>query len=481
MNSRTPRVYEDVLQMIGNTPIVRLNRVVKSFGQGSGPSTPGNFYAKVEFFNPGGSIKDRIGEAMIEDAEKRGILKPGGTIVEGTSGNTGVGLAIAAAIKGYKCVFVLPDKMSEEKIRNLRSFGARVVVTPTAVEPDDPRSYYQVSRRLAKEIPNAVYLNQYDNLSNREAHYKTTGPEILEQFPQIDVLIAGIGTGGTICGIGKYLKEKKPSCQIVAVDPVGSIVYDYFKTGKMQTLPKTYKIEGIGEDFIPKNYDFSVIDDMIQAADKESFLMTRELLTKEGLYVGVSSGSAVCGAIHWVNKQEERQPGSMKDKNILIILPDSGNRYTSKVFNDDWMREAGFLDKPSLGTVADVMHLAQTEKYPVIMAKQTDKVSTIIDILRSKDISQVPVTDDANWVKGIVSEGALLSALYEGRVKPNDTIANLVDASVEFVTPSDPVEKVSRLVSAGKTPLVTDPNNGGKFIAILTKIDLLTYLGSRNS
>ena len=189
---------------------------------------------------------------MIEDAEKKGLLKPGGTIVEGTSGNTGVGLAIAAAIRGYKCVFVLPDKMSEEKIRNLRSFGAKVVVTPTAVEPDDPRSYYQVLRRLAKEIPNAVYLNQYDNLSNREAHYKTTGPEILEQFPEIDVLIAGIGTGGTICGIGKYLKEKKPSIQIVAVDPIGSIVYEYFKTGKMQTLPKTYKIEGNRRGFHPE-------------------------------------------------------------------------------------------------------------------------------------------------------------------------------------------------------------------------------------
>jgi cystathionine beta-synthase len=470
-----PGVYDNVLQMIGNTPIVRLNRVI----QGAHQCTKANFFAKIEFYNPGGSIKDRIGEAMIEDAEKKGLLKPGGMIVESTSGNTGVGLAIAAAIKGYKCIFVLPDKMSEEKIRNLRSFGAKVVVTPTAVEPDDPRSYYQVARRLAKETPNAIYLNQYDNLSNREAHYKTTGPEILEQFPQIDVLIAGIGTGGTICGIGKYLKEKKPSVQIVAVDPVGSIVYDNFKTGKMQTLPKTYKIEGIGEDFIPKNYDFSVIDDMIQAADKESFVMTRDLLTKEGLYVGVSSGSAVCGAISWVNLQETRHPGSMKDKNVLVILPDSGNRYTSKVFNDDWMREAGFLDKPSLGTVSDVLHLAQYEKYPVIMAKQTDKVSAIIELMRSKDIGQVPVTDDANWVKGIVSEGAILSALYEGRVKATDTIANLVDASVEFVTPSDPVEKVSRLVSAGKTPLVTDPNNGGKFIAILTKIDLLTYLGNR--
>lgn len=461
-------IYENALQIIGNTPIVRLNRVTQG--------VPANFFGKIEFFNPGGSIKDRIGWAMIEDAEKKGLIKPGGTIVEGTSGNTGVGLAIAAAIKGYKCIFVLPDKMSEEKIRNLRSFGARVVVTPTAVAPEDPRSYYQVSRRLAQETPNSIYMNQYDNLSNREAHYKTTGPEILKQFPDVDVIVAGIGTGGTVCGIGKFMKEKKPSVKILAIDPVGSIVYDYFKTGKLETKPKTYKIEGIGEDFIPKNYDFSVIDDMIQIEDKESHLMTRDLLTKEGLYVGVSSGGAVVGAVKWVQKQGDK----LKGKNILVILPDSGNRYLSKVFNDDWMREAGFLDKPSLGTVADILYTTKSSAHSVIMAKQTDKVSALIELMRNKDISQVPVTDEAGWVKGVVTEGALLSALYEGRAKAGDSIAGLVDASVEFVTPTDPVEKVSRLVSAGKTPLVNDPSQGGKFIAILTKIDLLTYLGNRS-
>ena len=281
-------VHTNILSTIGNTPIVRLNRVSDGL--------QATLWAKLEFFNPGGSIKDRIGGWLIEDFEKKGLLKPGGTIVEGTSGNTGVGLAIAAAIKGYKCIFVLPDKMSEEKIRNLRAFGARVVVTPTAVEPDDPRSYYQVSRRLARETPNAVYINQYDNLANRDAHYAATGPEILKQMPEIDAFIAGIGTGGTLCGTGKYLKEKRPTCQVVGVDPVGSIVTDYFKTGKIGSAPKTYKIEGIGEDFIPKNYDFSVVDDMIQVEDKESFLRTRDLLTEEGIYCGVPSGRAVVGA-----------------------------------------------------------------------------------------------------------------------------------------------------------------------------------------
>jgi cystathionine beta-synthase len=461
-------LHENVLQVIGNTPIVKLNRVAHG--------VPANIYVKLEFMNPGGSIKDRIGWYMIEDAEKKGQLKPGGTIVEGTSGNTGVGLAIAAAIKGYKCVFVLPDKMSEEKIRNLRAFGAKVVVTPTAVEPDDPRSYYQVSRRLARETENAFYINQYDNLSNRECHYKHTGPEILQQMPEIDVFVAGIGTGGTICGIGKYLKEKKPSVKTLAVDPVGSIVYEYFKTGVIKTAPKTYKIEGIGEDFIPKNYDLSVVDDMIQVEDKESFLLTRDLLTKEGLYCGVSSGSAVMGAIKWVKAQGDK----MKGRNVLVILPDSGNRYLSKAFNDDWMREAGFLDTPSLGTVADLLRRAKPQAEKIIMARQTDKVSAVIDLLRTKDISQLPVADDAGWIKGVITEGALLTALYQGKAKPADTIEKLVDASVEFVTPSDPIEKVSKLVTANKVPLVNDPNRHGELLAIITKIDLLTYLGSRS-
>jgi cystathionine beta-synthase len=288
--------------------------------------------------------------------------------------------------------------------------------------------------------------------------------------------VAGIGTGGTICGVGKYLKEKKPSCKVIAVDPVGSIVYDYFKTGKIGSAPKTYKIEGIGEDFIPKNYDLSVIDDMVQVEDKESFLMTRDLLTKEGLYSGVSSGSAVVGAMKWIKSQPE---ALYKNKNVLVIICDSGNRYLSKVYNDDWMREAGFLDEISLGTVADLLHVAQTSKIQLIMARQNEKVSSVIEKMHQKGVSQLPVSDDAGWIKGVATEGAILSALYEGRTKPSDPIEGLVDASVEFVTPNDPIEKVSRLVTAGKTPLVTDPNKTGELLSIITKIDLLTYLGNR--
>ncbi len=459
-------IYENVLKVIGNTPNVKLNRVV--------PTGSAQFYAKLEYMNPGGSIKDRIGWWMIEDAEKKGLIQPGGTLVEGTSGNTGVGLAIAAAIKGYKCIFVLPDKMSQEKIKSLRAFGARVVVTPTAVEPEDPRSYYQVSKRLAKETPNSIYVNQYDNLSNRECHYQLTGPEILKQMPDIDVFVAGIGTGGTVCGTGKYLKEKKPGIKIIAVDPVGSIVYEYFKTGKILSAPKTYKIEGIGEDFIPKNYDFSVVDDVIQVEDKESFLMTRDLLTKEGIYSGISSGSAVVGAIKWVQAQGSKWNG----KKVLVILPDSGNRYLSKVYDDDWMREAGFLERPSLGKVSDLLHMMKPQ-IKIIMSKQTDKVSAVIELMRDQGISQVPVSDDAGWIKGIATESIILNALYEGRVKSGDAIEKLVDSSIEFVTPEDPIEKVSRLVTSGKTPLVNDPTKQSQLLAIITKIDLLTYLGNR--
>ena len=458
-------IHQNILGAIGHTPIVKLNRVTQG--------VDAEVYVKLEFMNPGGSIKDRIGYWLIEDAEKCGRLKPGGTIIEGTSGNTGVGLAIAAAIKGYKCIFVLPDKMSEEKIKNLRAFGAKVVVTPTAVEPEDPKSYYSVSRRLAKDTPNSIYIDQYNNLANRDCHYKITGPEILEQFPDIDVFITGIGTGGTVCGIGRFFKEVKPEVEIVAVDPVGSIVFDKFKSG--DDVPAlTYKIEGIGEDFIPDNYDFSVIDDMVQVEDKESFLMTRDLLVKEGIYSGVSSGSAVVGAIKWIKAQGDR----LKGKNILVILPDSGNRYLSKVYDDAWMREAGFLDEPSLGTVHDLIITLQLDPKGVVSAQTTEKVSNVIELMKEKGISQLPVSDAHGYVKGLVTEASILTALYEGACEPGDTIESLVDTSIEFVGPEDDIEKISALVSSGKTPLVMDSDTGMP-VAVLTKIDLLSYLSQR--
>jgi len=318
-------VHNNAISCIGNTPIVRLNRVAKD--------SPANFFGKLEFMNPGGSVKDRIGYYLIEDAEKKGELKPGGTVVEATSGNTGIGLAMAAAIKGYKTVFVMPEKMSAEKIGFLRAFGAEVVITPSGVEPNDPRSHYAVARRLAKEIPNAFLANQYDNLANRRAHYEKTGPEVLEQFPQIDAFVAGMGTGGTITGTGQYLKEKKPGVKLICADPIGSIILDVFENGKQTKPAGAYKVEGIGEDFIPANFELPLLDAVVQVNDRDSLTMARALLQEEGIFSGTSAGTAVCAAIKWA----DAQPNRGKGLNILIIIPDSGDRYMSKLWNDEWM------------------------------------------------------------------------------------------------------------------------------------------------
>ncbi|HEU5089911.1 MAG TPA: cysteine synthase family protein, partial [Roseiflexaceae bacterium] len=309
-------IKDTILEAIGNTPLVRLHRLA----QGIRPQ----LLAKVEFLNPGGSVKDRIGLGMIEAAEREGRLKPGGTIVEGTSGNTGVGLAIAAAIKGYKCIFVMPDKMSDEKIRLLRSFGARVVITPTAVEPDDPRSYYSVSRRLSEETPNTILAGQYWNQANPEAHYLSTGPELWRQTAgRIGAFIAGMGTGGTISGTARYLKEQNPNVQIVGVDPIGSLLHHYFRTRELGPA-HGYKIEGVGEDFLPTTLDFDMIDDVVQVGDREAFSMARRLVREEGLFAGGSAGMAVAGALKWL-----RGAGSYlgEDDMVVVLLPDSGSRY----------------------------------------------------------------------------------------------------------------------------------------------------------
>ncbi|OLD51194.1 MAG: pyridoxal-5'-phosphate-dependent protein subunit beta, partial [Armatimonadetes bacterium 13_1_40CM_3_65_7] len=310
-------VYDTVLEVIGRTPLVRLHKVTRGIRA--------DLVAKLEYLNPGGSVKDRIGPTMIEDAERRGLLRPGGTIVEATSGNTGVGVAIAAAVRGYRTIFVMPDKMSEEKIRLLRAFGARVIITPTAVAPEDPRSYYSVSRRIAEETPNSFYANQYANPANPQAHYDTTGPEIWRQAGgRLDAVVASMGTGGTISGAGKFLKEHHPGLRIIGVDPVGSVFFEYFKTGKLPE-PHTYKVEGIGEDFLPKTMDFSVVDDVVQVTDREAFLTTRRLVREEGLFCGGSGGAAVAGALKYLRALPDTGAGLR----VVVILPDSGSRYLS--------------------------------------------------------------------------------------------------------------------------------------------------------
>lgn len=323
-----PTYYEDVSELVGNTPLVRLKRITKDVKP--------LVLAKLEFLNPGGSVKDRMAFYMLKEAEKNGEIKPGGTIVEATSGNTGVAVAMYAAIKGYKAIFTIPDKMSSEKINLLKAFGAEVIVTPTDVPPDSPESYYEVAKRIQSETPNSYYIGQYENLKNPEAHYKTTGPEIWEQTQgKIDYLVGGIGTGGTMTGACKYLKEKKPNIKTIAVDPVGSVFYDYFKT-KKRIEPHVYMVEGIGEDMLVDTMQFDNIDDIIQVSDKDSFLMARRLAREEGLFAGGSSGSAVWAALQ-VAKDLDRE------KLIVVILPDSGTRYLSKLYNDQWMKEKGFL------------------------------------------------------------------------------------------------------------------------------------------
>jgi cystathionine beta-synthase len=466
------QIHENILGTMGNTPLVRLNRVSRG--------VRAQIISKVEYFNPGSSVKDRIGVTIIEEAERTGRLKPGGTVVESTSGNTGVGLAIAAAIKGYKTVFVMPDKMSEEKIRVLRAYGARVVVTPTNVEPEDPRSYYSVAKQIVADTPNSILANQYHNPVNPQTHYETTGPEIWRQTAgQIDVFVCGMGTGGTITGVGKFLKEMNPKIQIVGVDPIGSILHDFFYTGKM-TEAHSYKVEGIGEDFIPSVYDFDYIDDMVRVNDKESLLMTRRLVREEGMFVGGSCGAAVAGALRYA---AERDLGP--DKMVVVLLPDSGSRYLSKVFDDAWMRENRFLESEWVDTPVAAV-LERKARHELIAAKNTEPVGEVIAKMKANDISQLPVVGEREQLLGMVTEVNLLNYLLQSAGVEASKVAiedaGVIDTTVYTLSPETSVEAVMSVFSTHAIALVTERvanSEDKRVVGIITKIDLLDFLASR--
>lgn len=459
------QIHDNILGTLGNTPLVRLNSVTQN--------TNAQIIAKIEYFNPGNSVKDRIGIQIIEDAERDGRLKPGGTIVEATSGNTGVGLAIAAALKGYKCIFVLADKQSPEKVKVLRAFGARVIVTPTDVEPEDPRSYYSVAARMVEETPNAILANQYHNPSNPKAHELTTGPEIWEQTDgQIDVFVAGMGTGGTITGVARYLKSKNPNIKIVGVDPVGSILYHHFHTGEMGEA-HTYLTEGIGEDFIPSTYEFDLVDDVIQVTDKESYLMTRRLVREEGIFCGNSCGSAVAGALKYA-----AQENLSADTKVVVILPDSGSRYLSKVFDDDWMRENGMLEPIWTGATVQTLidHRATRE---LVLATCTEPVGSVIEKMRQYSISQMPVLHgDTRALLGLVEEVDLLNYLLKNNASADATNVALEDADVISddpftVTPTTSIDSLMNIFSNHAVVIV---KHADEVKDIITKIDMIDFL-----
>jgi cystathionine beta-synthase len=459
-DKRKVRYYDNILQTIGKTPLVRLNRITRD--------VKGLVLAKVEYFNPGGSVKDRIGLSIIEEAEAEGRLKPGGTIVESTSGNTGMGLALVAAVKGYKTVFTLPDKMSMEKIRLLRAFGAEVIVTPTAVPHESPESYTEVAKRIVRETPNSILANQYYNPKNPESHYHTTGPEIWEQTGgQVSYFICGIGTGGTISGAGKYLKEKNPRIKVVGIDPKGSALREYYYTRKISPILKTYKVEGIGQDYVPGVLHFEYVDEVVEATDKESFLMTRRLTREEGIIAGGSGGTAVAGMMKISDRFTD-------DDVVVVILPDSGERYLTKIFNDDWMREHGFLT-PERITPRYVLQSKGRKIGDLIAINPATTVRKALDLIKEHDVSQLPVLEHGNSIGG-VHDYELMTTVLERPALVDSPVSTVMGPSFPLVNIDSPIEDVIHLMKSKKNSAVLVEEDR-VISGILTRYDVIEFMG----
>ena len=450
-------IKNNILETIGNTPLIKLNKITKDF--------PCTVAAKVDYFNPGNSIKDRMAVKMIEVAEKEGKLKPGGTIIECTSGNTGMGLALAAVVKGYKCIFTTTDKQSKEKMDILKAVGAEVIVCPTNVEPEDPRSYYSVARRLAKEIPNSFHCNQYDNLANRLAHYETTGPEIWKQTDgKITHLVCTAGTGGTITGAAMFLKEKNPDIQIWAIDVYGSLLTKYFKTGEVDMNEvHPYISEGFGEDFVPENYDMRVIDHFEQVTDKDGAIMARRLAKEEGIFCGYSAGSCIQGLM--------QLKGRLKKGHLVVcIFHDHGSRYVAKVYNDQWMMERGFLDVKTFKDIVNSRHA----KHKLVTIQPSQTVAEAVDMMKKYDIENIPVMN-GNGPIGAISENGLFQKIFSNPDIKNSTVENVMERPYPLVEFNTPVEKLSTLINKENGAVLSKDEVGNYHI--VTKYDVIQALG----
>jgi cystathionine beta-synthase len=450
-------IKNNILETIGNTPLIKLNKITKDF--------PCTVAAKVDYFNPGNSIKDRMAVKMIEVAETEGKLKPGGTIIECTSGNTGMGLALVAIVKGYKCIFTTTDKQSKEKMDILKAVGAEVIVCPTNVEPEDPRSYYSVARRLAKEIPNSFHANQYDNLANRLAHYETTGPEIWNQTDgKITHLVCTAGTGGTVTGTAMLLKEKNPNIQIWAIDVYGSLLTKYFRTGEVDMNEvHPYISEGFGEDFVPENYDMSVIDHFEQITDKDGAIMARRLAKEEGIFCGYSAGSCLQGLMQLKNRLK-------KDDLVVCIFHDHGSRYVAKVYNDQWMIERGFLD---VKTFKDIIS-SRTGKQKLVTIEPSQTVAEAVEMMKKYDIENIPVMN-GNGPIGAISENGLFQKVFSNPDIKNSKVENVMERPYPLVEFNTPVEKLSTLINKENGAVLSKDEAGNYHI--VTKYDVIQALG----